>query len=462
MYDDELFIDKLPKSLSKEELQILIKQAKDGSKEARDKLITHNIRLVLYEINTKFKNVNYDKKDLVSIGNLGLVKAVDTYDLSKKFEFSTYAARCIDNEILMFLRKIKKDSRVNINSLNDIIFDGKDGSEIKLEDQLSDDRDLVEECENAEIYKAIREIVKDLPGRDREIIRLHFGFYNDKIYTQNEIANKFHLNQVRVSRIIAKNVKQIGEILDSKGLIELRSIKHNLRKESEEEMKKLQTIYEYFKEYTKEQVDEMLTKLTEKERELVMIRYGEDLNNPVSTKLTKEQTDKFYGSLVPKMKRLLSNLTKEIKPRKSRQKEEKIQQVVEQTQVEEDNIVETEQVEEELITSTESQEKPLEVTSSNNKEMTKEDYIKVLELLRTLSFTQMMNSLSVKEAVIISLRLGYIDGKYFSTESISEFLGIEPIEVIETTKKVLLVYKDNINSLIDNLVEIVTEKSLQK
>ncbi len=461
MNDDELFIDKLPKSLSKDELQILIKQVKDGSKEARDELITHNIRLVLYEINTKFKNVNYDKKDLVSIGNLGLVKAVDTYDLSKKFEFSTYAARCIDNEILMFLRKIKKDSRVNINSLNDIIFDDKDGSEIKLEDQISDDRDLVEECENAEIYKAIREIVKDLPGIDGEIIRLYFGFYNDKTYTQNEIANKFHLNQVRVSRIIAKNVKQIGEILDSKGLIELRSNKHNLKKESEEEMKKLQTIYEYFKEYTKEQVDEMLTKLTEKERELVMIRYGEDLNNPVSTKLTKEQTDKFYGSLVHKMKRLLSNLTKEIKPRKSRQKEEKIQQVVEQTKVEEDNIVESKPVEE-LITSTESQEKPLEVTSSNNKEMTKEDYINVLELLRTPSFTQMMNSLSVKEAVIISLRLGYIDGKYFSTESISEFLGIEPIEVIETTKKVLLVYKDNINSLIDNLVEIVTEKSLQK
>ena len=83
MNDDELFIDKLPKSLSKDELQILIKQVKDGSKEARDELITHNIRLVLYEINTKFKNVNYDKKDLVSIGNLGLVKAVDTYDLSK-------------------------------------------------------------------------------------------------------------------------------------------------------------------------------------------------------------------------------------------------------------------------------------------------------------------------------------------------------------------------------------------
>lgn len=193
-------------------------------------------------------------------------------------------------------------------------------------------------------------------------------------------------------------------------------------------MPRLQTIYEYFKNYTKEQVDEMLTKLTEEEKSLITIRYGEDLSNPVSIKLTKEQTDKFYGSLVPKMKRLLSNLTGERKPR---QKKEKIQQ------------------------------QSKEQTTSNNEEMSKEDYIRILELLRTPSFEQIMSTLSVKEAVIISLKLGYIDGKYFKTEAISDFLGIDPIEINEIMKKGLSVYKESINNFIDSAIEVVTDQTKQ-
>ena len=88
--------------------------------------------------------------------------------------------------------------------------------------------------------------------------------------------------------------------------------------------------------------------------------------------------------------------------------------------------------------------------------MTKDDCLKILELLRTPTFNQKMSVLSVKESVIISLKLGYIDGKYFSTESIAEFLGIEPQEVIDTTKKVLLLYKENINQFIDNAIQIAT------
>ena len=244
-------------------------------------------------------------------------------------------------------------------------------------------------------------------------------------------------------------------------------------------MPKLKTIYEYFKNYTKEQVDEMLTKLTDEEKALVTIRYGEDLNNPASTKLSQEQIDKFYGSLIPKMKRLLSNPTGKRKPRKPRQSKIKIKQVVEEptTGIEETiNIEKNQDVSKQplkfeekpsLRTSTIIQEKskqreqvenPVKSTSSNNEVMTKEDCIKILELLRTTSFAQMMSTLSVKEAVIISLKLGYIDGKYFSTKAISEFLEIEPSEVIETIKNVLLVYKENINSFLDNVIAIATDE----
>ena len=106
MNTDELFVDshELPWPLSKEETYKLIQEANEGSKEARDKLVTYNIRLVIYEVIHKFKNVDYDKKDLVSIGNIGLLKAINTYDLSKGFEFSTYAIKCINNEIVTFLK----------------------------------------------------------------------------------------------------------------------------------------------------------------------------------------------------------------------------------------------------------------------------------------------------------------------------------------------------------------------
>lgn len=322
MNTNELFIDgyKLPKPLITDELITLFSQTKNGSKEARDKLIIHNIRLVLYEVKHKFKNVNYDKKDLVSIGNLGLVKAIETYDISKEIKFTTYAVTCIDNEILMFLRKLKKDD--NVYSLNKV-FHNKDGDEFKLEDYISDDRDFTEEIEIAENYKIIREIVKVLPDRDREIILLYFGFYNNRIYTQSEIADKMGLSYV--SRLIIKIINRISETLESKGIIELHSNKSDIRKERKGKMPKLQTIYQYFKNYTKEQVDEMLTKLTEEEKALVTLRYGEDLNNPVAARLSKEQSNKFYGTLIPKMKRLLSNPTGERKPRKSIQKKETIQ-----------------------------------------------------------------------------------------------------------------------------------------
>lgn len=221
MNNYELFIDgyKLPQPLIKDELDKLIKEACSGSKEARDKLIIHNIRLVLYEVANRFKNVGYDKKDLISIGSIGLVKAVNTYDMTKEVKFSTYAVRCIDNEILMFLRKVKHDK--NIDSIDKVFFYGEDGSEFKLEDILSDDSDLVTDHENSETHKIIRQLINQLPDKDKEIIMLRFGFYNDRVYTQKEIADKFHISQPHVYRLITKIVNKLGKQLESVGVTEL-------------------------------------------------------------------------------------------------------------------------------------------------------------------------------------------------------------------------------------------------
>lgn len=475
MNNYELFIDgyRLPQPLIKDELDKLIKEACSGSKEARDKLIIHNIRLVLHEVTNRFRNIDYDKKDLVSIGSIGLVKAVNTYDITKEVKFATYAVRCIDNEILMFLKKVKHDK--NIDSIDKVLFYGKDGSELKLEDILSDDSDLVIDHENSETYKIIRQLINQLPDRDKEIIMLHFGFYNDRIYTQKEIADKFHISQSYVSRVITKIVNKLGKQLESVRVTELNiKPKVKLKEKTNRKMKKLQTIYEYFKDYTREQVDEMLIKLSEEERALIILRYGEDLDNPVQLKLTKEDNYRFYGLLVPKMKRLLANpygyygkrgrKTNNLQQKSieneiiDKQSQETVLATEEQASV--TSVHETrEEVEAELVSKKETKEESIQVAKSDevSNDITKDDCLKMLELLRTPTFTEMMSILTAKESIIISLKLGYVDGKYFSTESIAQFLGIEETEVIEATKKVLLLYKENINSFLDNIIKVVTD-----
>lgn len=221
MNTEEWFIDgsKLPSSLPRYEFNKLFKEAKAGSKEAVEKIVTHNIRLVLYEVSKKFKNTGYDHKDLVSIGNIGLLKALNSYDLTKEIAFPTYAVRCIDNEIAMYIRNNKKHQAVE--SLDKAVFINSDGSEITLEEQLSDDVDITENYDKLETYRAIRRAVDNLSGRDKEIVFLYFGFGDDAVLTQRQIATKLQLSQSYVSRVIKKIVKDIGKKLESEKYIEL-------------------------------------------------------------------------------------------------------------------------------------------------------------------------------------------------------------------------------------------------
>lgn len=209
--------------LEKDELNRLIADVKKGSKqakEAEEKLIMHNFRLVLHQVFRRFGMVDYDKNDLISVGKIGLIKAINTYDSKKNFNFSTYAVKCIDNEILMFLRTIKDYQTVD--SLDDIVFYGKDGSEKKLADTLIDDSiNFVEELEKIETYKIIRNLIAELPDRDKKIIMLRFGFYNEHIYTQKEIADKLNIAQSYVCCLIAKIVRKLGNELENQGVIEL-------------------------------------------------------------------------------------------------------------------------------------------------------------------------------------------------------------------------------------------------
>ena len=455
---NDMFIEgyKIPKKLPKEEMYDLLSKVSQGDTDARQKLIEHNIRLVIYEVNGRFNTLEHDKSELVSIGILGLVKAVDTYDLSKKIEFSSYAIRCIDNEILMFIRKLKKEN--GVDSLDRPI--GGEGSDkkIKLEDTISSDVDIETSYEDEEDYAEVRRIVYSLPEREREIIMLSFGFYDGRVYKQREIADKLNISRSYASRLIAKIVKDIKKQLEEVGIVEPDLIvrkrrskvqKPQIKVETKEESKveipnieetkeepkgekgmskKAQSIYEYFNEYTKEQIDEAINSLTEEERLLVYKRYGNNLTNPVKTKLEKEENDKFYGSIIPKIKRKLKAMKK--------------RQTIPSKPIVELNDTEQEETTEEPIT--------------------KEDYLKMLELLRSPKFSKMLNKYSAKERMVISLKLGYIDGKCFSTEAISKFLEIPEKEIISLTHKVLLEYQEMINSIFQGTIKMVTEKQEEK
>lgn len=169
--------------------------------------------MILYKAAKKFRTVNYDKKDLISIGNVGLIKAVLTFDKSRNMEFASYAAKCIDNEILQFLRKLKKLQ--NIDSLDRTISKSvyKEGYVTTLGDITPSKNDMVEEYDRKECYQIIREIVSNLPSQDMVIIMLYFWFYNDKFHTQAEIAMITSLSQSWVSRVIRKIVERIEQQL---------------------------------------------------------------------------------------------------------------------------------------------------------------------------------------------------------------------------------------------------------
>ncbi len=204
--------DKLPPPLSRdEELQLLIK-SKSGDETATNKLIEHNLRLVVY-LSKKYENTGYDIEDLVSIGSIGLIKGISTYKIDKNIKLATYCSRCISNEILMFLRK-NKNKRVEV-SLEDALNYDSDGNELHLEDVLGSDENIVEDeiLHNYEISLLKNELLK-IKGRDGKIIRMRYGINCPKEYTQKEVAEILGISQSYISRIEKKIIRYLKNLLN--------------------------------------------------------------------------------------------------------------------------------------------------------------------------------------------------------------------------------------------------------
>ncbi len=199
--------DKLPEPLSKEDEVKFVELSMVGDEYARNKLIEHNLRLVVF-LAKKYENTGVDLEDLVSIGTIGLIKGVNTYKLDKNIKLATYASRCIDNEILMFLRKNKR--RRGEVSFEDSLSYDSEGNELHLEDILGTADDLVTRPLEEEIEKKIlyQELEK-LNDRDKQIMSLRYGLFGNKELTQKEVAETLGISQSYISRIEKKVISKL-------------------------------------------------------------------------------------------------------------------------------------------------------------------------------------------------------------------------------------------------------------
>ena len=204
--------DILPEPLTKEKEEFYLDLFRDGDMKARDVLIEHNLRLVVF-LSKKYENTGVDLEDLVSIGTIGLIKGVNTFSKDKNIKLATYASRCIDNEILMYLRKNKKiKSEVSIEE--SLSYDSE-GNELHLEDVIGTEKDMItkklEEKTEKEIM--LNEIMH-LNPRDRDIMIFRYGLLGHEEMTQKEIAKTLGISQSYISRIEKKVIKRLKSLVN--------------------------------------------------------------------------------------------------------------------------------------------------------------------------------------------------------------------------------------------------------
>ena len=194
--------ESLPAPLSIEsENQLVQAFQNENDLQAKSKLIEHNLRLVVY-IAKKFENNKLDMQDIISVGSIGLIKAVDSYKLDKNIKLATYASRCIENEILMYLRKINKT--LNDLSLDDSLVNDDEGNRMPLGEMIPDEKLVADEVELEDQKSCIVQMIQNLNEREKTIISLRYGLNVFDELTQKEVADKLNISQSYISRLEKK------------------------------------------------------------------------------------------------------------------------------------------------------------------------------------------------------------------------------------------------------------------
>lgn len=378
--------------VSKEDLVIMLREAKNGNIDARNQAITCNLGLVKYRVNIRFSFSQFDKEDLFSIGVIGLIKAVDSYDFNKGANFSTYAIKCIDNEILLVLRR----KHFEIESLDNYHDEG-DMYDFLCSEGSTSTRVIEEEYEKKEMYNIIDSLVSELPEIDRQVVELYFGFYNRNEIQQKDIAKKLSISQPWVSRTLAKSLKTIkSKIEDMDNISEVKGF-YDANQIPARYQVRSNSIYDFFHDYSKSVVDAMLTSLSKKERELVRLRYDKSRGKSVYQRFNSiEDYTTYYNTVVPKMKRYIEDIA-----------------LREESGDDSFNIIDATQIE------------------LPNQEL--------------VNFV--LEKYSRTEAIIVALKFGYYDGKHYSTNEIAHILKLDLPQVYDILKSTLEMYRNYLDSI---------------
>ena len=204
--------DVLPPPLKREEEQKIMLELADGNDEHKDLLVVHNLRLVVY-IARKYECPTATTEDLVSIGTIGLMKAVDTFDYTKNIKLATYASRCIENEILMYLRKTG-NSKIEL-SFDEPLSTDWDGNEMTLRDVLGTEPDEISQnIEYEDEKKLLRKIVSNLPEKEKNIMNRRFGLNGYKALTQKQLADELSISQSYISRLEKRIISNLRKEFD--------------------------------------------------------------------------------------------------------------------------------------------------------------------------------------------------------------------------------------------------------
>ena len=212
MYGLQLQTGSFPKPLTKEEEQHYLKLAAQGDLQARNILIERNLRLVSH-IMKKYYAATADQEDLISIGTIGLIKGISTFDMNKGARLATYAARCVENEILMYFRSQRKSSQDV--SLSDYIETGADGAALELMDVVSDDTDLTEQVSNRELLRKLCKAVDTaLTPHEKQVICLRYGLGGCQPHRQRQVAAITGISRSYVSRIEKRALEKLRQVLE--------------------------------------------------------------------------------------------------------------------------------------------------------------------------------------------------------------------------------------------------------
>lgn len=195
-----------PKALGQKEEAELVKRCENGDTEAKNKLIEHNLRLVAHIVK-KYYSGQVEQDDLISIGTIGLIKAVSTFKSSKNIRLATYAARCIENEILMCFRSLKKSA--NDVFISDPIDTDRDGNALTLIDVISDSEDIVDSIDIKLKLERLRNYIKELPDREQKILTLRYGLYGYEEMTQQRVAQILGVSRSYISRLEKKALSEL-------------------------------------------------------------------------------------------------------------------------------------------------------------------------------------------------------------------------------------------------------------